>query len=319
MSARSHECCSMAPRARLGVSPIAWTNDDLPQLGGDTPLATCLSDARDAGFVGTELGGKFPTDATLLAPLLADYGLRLVGGWYSGTLLDTDLEREQVRVRQQLELFAACGASVLVYGETAGTIQHRQDLPLMSRRRLTNAELLEYARKLTRFAEFCAGFGVPLAFHHHIGTAIEDEHDIDRLMDATGPAVGLLFDSGHLAFAGADPLRVLDRHGKRVVHVHAKDVRAGVLAAIDRSRDSFLGAVLKGVFTVPGDGAIDFDAIAARLAALDYNGWFIVEAEQDPAAAPPLEYARIGHGALTAALMRAGYAVEPRANVTPSR
>jgi inosose dehydratase len=203
---------------------------------------------------------------------------------------------------------------VIVYGETAGTIQNRPDVPLARRRRLSDEQMADYALKLTRFAEYCVGSGVPLAFHHHMGTAVEDEHDIDRLMAATGRAVGLLFDSGHLVFAGADPLRVLDRHGDRVVHVHAKDVRRNVLAAIDRERDSFLGAVLKGVFTVPGDGTIDFTAITAKLAAAGYSGWFIVEAEQDPATAPPLEYARIGHRALTAALEQAGYTIEVARN-----
>jgi inosose dehydratase len=297
-------------KAKLGISPIAWTNDDLPQLGGDTPLSTCLAESQEAGFLGTEMGGKFPTTVNELRPLLARYDLRLVGGWYSGTLLDTELEHEQTRVRAQLALFRDCGASVLVYGETAGTIQNRQDVPLARRRRLTDGEVDAYAAKLTRFAEFCAASGVAFAFHHHMGTAIEDERDIDRLMARTGRAVGLLFDTGHLAFAGADPLRVLEHHGDRVVHVHAKDIRADVLAALDRDRDSFLDAVLKGVFTVPGDGTLDFGAIAGKLAGAGYDGWFIVEAEQDPVAAPPLEYARIGQRALTSVLERAGYVIE---------
>jgi inosose dehydratase len=300
----------VARSAKLGISPISWTNDDLPQLGGDTPLATCLSQSREAGFLGTEMGGKFPTTPNELGPLLAGYDLRLVGGWYSGTLLDAELEAEKERARPQLALFRACGASMLVYGETAGTIQNRQDVPLAARRRLSDDQIGAYAAKLTNFAEFCAASGVPLAFHHHMGTAIEDEGDIDRLMARTGRAVGLLFDTGHLAFAGADPLRVLEHHGGRVVHVHAKDVRSSVLAAIDRENESFLGAVLKGVFTVPGDGALDFGAIAAKLADCKYDGWFIVEAEQDPAKALPLEYAKIGHRALTVALERAGYTIE---------
>jgi inosose dehydratase len=185
-------------------------------------------------------------------------------------------------------------------------------VPLARRRRLSDEQIAAYAVKLTGFAEFCRESGVGFAFHHHMGTAIEDERDIDRLMANTGRAVGLLYDTGHLAFAGADPLRVLEHHGDRVVHVHTKDVRSDVLAAIDRENESFLGAVLKGVFTVPGDGALDFGAIAAKLADCDYDGWFIVEAEQDPAKAPPLEYARLGHRALTAALERAGYAIEQR-------
>ncbi len=303
----------MAGTAKLGVSPIAWTNDDLPQLGGDTPLATCLAQSREAGFIGTEMGGKFPTSAAELAPLLASYHLRFVGGWYSGTLLDTDLAAEQRKVRAQLELFRDCGASMLVYGETSGTIQNRADVPLSHRRRLSDEQIAVYGQKLTAFAGFCTDFGVPFAFHHHMGTAIEDEHDIDRLMAGTGPAVGLLFDTGHLAFAGADPLRVAAHHGSRIVHVHAKDVRRDMLAAIDRDADSFLDAVLKGVFTVPGDGMLDFAEISARIADAGYQGWFIVEAEQDPAKAPPLEYARIGYATLNTVLRRAGYVIEDRA------
>lgn len=300
----------MARTAKIGISPIAWTNDDLPQLGGNTPLATCLAQSREAGFLGTEMGGKFPTTAAELGPLLAQYELRLVGGWYSGTLLDAHLDVEKDRARRQLELFRDCGASMLVYGETSGTIQNRADVALAKRRTLSAEQLAAYGEKLTRFAEFCGGFGIPLAFHHHMGTVIESESDIDRLMSNTGSAVGLLFDTGHLVFAGADPLRVLEHHAERIAHVHAKDVRGDVLAGLNRASDSFLGAVLKGVFTVPGDGTIDFDTIVARLAESGYEGWFIVEAEQDPAKAPPLQYARIGYRTLNAALEQSGYRVE---------
>jgi inosose dehydratase len=300
----------MALTAKLGVSPIAWSNDDLPQLGGDTPLETCLGEIRQAGFVGVETGGKFPKTSAELASVLDAHGLRLVSGWYSGTLLDAEIEAEKDKVDAQLTLFRDCGAAVLVYGETAGTIQNRRHLSLARRRILSDDDVAGYGRKLTAFAEHCAGFGVPLAFHHHMATAIEDERDIDRLMANTGDAVGLLYDTGHLVFAGADVFRVLDKHGRRINHVHAKDVRADVLARLNRTTDSFLDAVLKGVFTVPGDGMIDFGAVARRLAGVGYEGWFVVEAEQDPAKAPPLEYARIGCRALTQALQQAGYHIE---------
>ena len=174
---------------------------------------------------------------------------------------------------------------------------------------LSDDELSAYGRKLTAFADFCAEQGVPLSFHHHMGTAIESESDIDRLMAATGSSVGLLYDTGHLTFAGADVLRVLDKHGSRVNHVHAKDVRGSIAAGLRRDRESFLDAVLKGVYTVPGDGMVDFRAVAGRLAGIGYAGWFVVEAEQDPAKAPPLDYARIGHAALTEALTQAGYVI----------
>ncbi len=302
----------MTLRAKLGVSPIGWTNDDLPQLGGDTPLATCLAQTREAGFLGIEIGGKFPRRREELSPLLAEHGLQLVGGWYSGTLLDAGLAAEKEKARAQLALFRDCGASALVYGETSGTIQNRQDVPLARRRKLRDGELAAYGETLTEFARFCNEFGLPLAFHHHMGTVVEDERDIDRLMASTGRAVGLLYDTGHLVFAGADPLRVLERHGDRIAHVHAKDVRRGVLDGVNRDTDSFLGAVLDGVFTVPGDGSIDFPTIVRRLAESGYGGWFIVEAEQDPRKAPPLEYARTGYRTLHAALLEAGYVVDER-------
>ena len=297
----------MALEARLGIAPIAWSNDDLPELGGDTSLETCLSEARLAGFSGVESGGKFPAAAAELGPLLDAHGLRLVSGWYSGTVLDADLEAEKERVSGQLRMFRELGAPVLVYGETAGTIQNKRGAPISTRRVLSDEEMRAYGRKLTAFAEFCAGQGVPLSFHHHMGTVVETEGDVDRLMAATGTAVGLLYDTGHLTFAGADVLRVLDRHGSRINHVHAKDVRGPVADGLDRTRESFLDAVLKGVYTVPGDGMVDFGAVAARLAGIGYEGWFVVEAEQDPAKAPPLEYARIGFAALSEALTAAGY------------
>ncbi|MDE2398041.1 MAG: TIM barrel protein, partial [Burkholderiales bacterium] len=203
-------------KARLGIAPIAWSNDDLPQLGGDTPLETCLRESRLAGFAGVETGGKFPKTAAELGPLLKKHNLSLVSGWYSGTLLDSDLESEKRKATQQLGMFRELGAACLVYGETAGTIQNQQDKPLANRRVLDDEAMRAYGRKLTAFAEFCAESGVPLAFHHHMGTAVESAHDIDRLMAATGPAVHLLFDTGHLSFAGADPLAVLDKHGRRV-------------------------------------------------------------------------------------------------------
>jgi inosose dehydratase len=297
-------------KAKLGIAPIAWSNDDLPELGGDTPLEACLTESRAAGYSGVETGGKFPKTSAELGPILESYGLHLASGWYSGTVLDNDLEAEKDRARAQLALFRDLGAACLCYGETAGTIQNKRNAPLNTRRRLSDDQIRTYGRKLTTFAEFCAEEGVPLGFHHHMATAIETEHDLDRLMAATGDAVKLLYDAGHMAFAGGDVLRTIDKHGSRIVHVHTKDVRADVIAGLDRDRDSFLDAVLAGAFTVPGDGSLDFAAIVRRLADVGYEGWFVVEAEQDPVKAPPLEYAIIGHKTLVAALQAAGYTIE---------
>lgn len=299
-------------KAKLGIAPIAWSNDDLPELGGETTLETCLGESRDAGFSGVETGGKFPKTAAGLRPKLEAFGLKLASGWFSGTVLDApdDLAEEKDRVAAQLALFRELGAACLAYGETAGTVQNKRNAPLATRRRLSEDDIRAYGRRLTRFAEHCAEAGVPLAFHHHMATAIETERDLDLLMRHTGAAVGLLYDAGHMRFAGGDELRVIDNHGKRIVHVHAKDVRGPVIAGLDRERQSFLDAVLEGAFTVPGDGAIDFAAVCRRLADAGYQGWFVVEAEQDPVKAPPAEYARIGHRALSAALAAAGYQIE---------
>lgn len=299
-------------RATLGIAPIAWTNDDLPELGGSTTLETCLAESRAAGFTGVETGGKFPKTAALLRPKLSEFNLRLVSGWYSGTVLDApnDLVAEKEQVSEQLSLFRELGASCIVYGETSGTLQNKRYAPLAERRVLSEEEIRVYGRRLTDFAEHCADQGVPLAFHHHMATAIESERDIDLLMANTGEAVGLLFDAGHLQFAGGDLFRVLKKHGRRINHVHVKDVRNEVLTGLDRSRSSFLDAVLLGAFTVPGDGSIDFGRVIKQLADIGYQGWFVVEAEQDPKKAPPFEFAKIGHNALVIALAGAGYTVD---------
>ena len=297
-------------KARLGIAPIAWSNDDLPELGGDTPLDVCLSESREAGFSGTETGGKFPRDPATLREVLAAHDLKLVSGWYSGLVLQSDLSEEKDRAYQQLELFRENGATVIVYGETSGTVQNKRDVPLAKRPKLDGEQMRAYGRKLTAFAEYCAEQAVPLAFHHHMATAIETEDDVGRLMNFTGEAVGLLFDTGHITFAGGDPLRMARRHGARINHVHAKDIRRIVLNSLDFNRHSFLDAVLAGVFTVPGDGMIEFKRVAELLAEIKYEGWIVVEAEQDPAKAPPLKYAKIGHEALSEALTEAGYTIE---------
>ena len=296
-------------KLRLGMSPISWSNDDLPQLGGDTPLEVCLSETREAGFVGTETGSKFPKEAGALSSVLAEHDLALVSGWYSGTLINNDLDSELERIADQLALFKAVGASVIVYGETYETVQNRQERPLSSRPKLDDYDVAAYGRRLTALAEHCAGEGVPLTFHHHMGTAVETEAELDAVMNATGEAVGLLLDTGHLVFAGGNNASVIAKHGKRINHFHTKDIRPDVLAGIDRSAESFLDCVLKGVFTVPGDGMIDYDDIMKRLFDTGYEGWVIIEAEQDPAKANPLEYAKMGYNKLHQALHDAGYSL----------
>ena len=241
--------------------------------------------------------------------MLAEHDLALVSGWYSGTLINNDLDSELERIADQLALFKAVGASVIVYGETYETVQNRQERPLSSRPKLDDYDVAAYGRRLTALAEHCAGEGVPLTFHHHMGTAVETEAELDAVMNATGEAVGLLLDTGHLVFAGGNNASVIAKHGKRINHFHTKDIRPDVLAGIDRSAESFLDCVLKGVFTVPGDGMIDYDDIMKRLFDTGYEGWVIIEAEQDPAKANPLEYAKMGYNKLHQALHDAGYSL----------
>ena len=297
-------------KAKIGIAPIAWSNDDLPELGGQTSLETCLSEAKMAGFTGVETGGKFPKNSKELRPILDDYEISLCGGWYSGTLLDNDLENEKLKVRSQMDLFIDLGAPCLVYGETSGTIQNIRNAPLNSRRILSEEKFKIYGEKVTNFFEWCKSEGISLSFHHHMGTAVETEKDIDYLMHNTDETVGLLFDPGHMAFAGGNILDVIKKYGKRINHFHAKDVRSDIIHNLNRGKESFLDAVLKGAFTVPGDGSLNYIDIINNLKNVGYEGWFVVEAEQDPKICPPLEYAKIGYKSLSDYLIRAGYEID---------
>lgn len=297
-------------KAKLGIAPIAWWNDDLPELSDDVSLDECLRQAREAGFTGMETGRRFPMDPAALRPVLDRHGMSVCGGWFSGLILDGDIEAEKERIGEQMQLFKAVGAPCIVYGETAGTIQGDRGAPLATKRRLDEDEIKAYGRKMTAFAEWCADEGMPLSYHHHMAAPIETEEELDLLMRHSGAALPLLYDAGHMAFAGGDVLRVIDKHHARISHVHTKDIRGGVVEKLDRSRESFLDAVIKGAFTVPGDGSLDFEAIVKRLASYGYEGWFVVEAEQDPVKSPPLEMAKIGHRELLRVMAAAGYTVE---------
>lgn len=294
---------------KLGVAPIAWTNSDLPELGGETTLETCLKESRAAGFSGTETGVKFPMDPKALGPILKKHKLALVSGWFSGRLLELSVEDEKKRIDPQLDTFAALGAPVLVYAETTGTVQDKRHVPVSQRPKLPPERFKGLGEKMTRLGEHMDKRGVKLAYHHHMGTVVETDDEIDQLMAATGPAVGLLVDTGHAAYAGGDWLAVTRRHAARVVHVHCKDVRPAVLKDVRARNLSFLEAVLAGVFTVPGDGFIDYAAFARVLAGIGYKGWAVVEAEQDPKKAPPFEYSTKGCEHLTKAFKSAGFAI----------
>ena len=296
-------------KAKLGIAPIAWWNDDLADLSDDVSLEECLHQAHTAGFTGMETGRRFPIDFAELGPILARHGISVCGGWFSGQLLEGDLAREKDRIRPQMDLFIAAGAPCIVYGETARSIQGVRSAPLATKPKLSEEDIKAYGRTMTEFGEWCAGQGMPIAYHHHMAAAIETEAELDLLMKHSGAGLPLLYDAGHMAFAGGDVLRVIDKHHARISHVHTKDVRMGVIERLDRSRESFLDAVLKGAFTVPGDGSLDFAAIVGRLASHGYEGWFVVEAEQDPKVNPPFEMAKKGHKELMRVMALAGYEV----------
>jgi inosose dehydratase len=296
-------------KAKLGIAPIAWWNDDLAELSDDVSLEECLRQASVAGFTGMETGRRFPMNMDELGPILGRFGISVCGGWFSGLLLDGDLEREKDRIRAQMDLFIAAGAPCIVYGETARSIQGVRSAPLATKPKLSEEDIREYGRKLTAFGEWCAEQGMPIAYHHHMAASIETESELDLLMQHSGEGLPLLFDAGHMAFAGGDVLRVIDKHHARIRHVHTKDVRMQVIERLDRSKESFLDAVVKGAFTVPGDGSLDFVAIVRRLASYGYEGWFVVEAEQDPKVSPPLEMAKKGHKELMRVMALTGYEV----------
>ncbi|MBA5690142.1 myo-inosose-2 dehydratase [Rugamonas apoptosis] len=284
-------------RVKIGINPISWMNDDLPSLGGETPLETALSEGAEIGYRGFELGNKFPKEPAALGAVLGKYGLECVSGWYSGQLADPGrtVEQEIEAVGPHLRLLAENGATVMVYGEVADAIQGRPQ-PLYQRPRFTSmARWQAYADKMTAFARHTLAHGVRLSYHHHMGAYVESPADVDILMALTGPELGLLFDSGHMTFGGGDAVAVLEKHIKRVSHVHCKDVRPAVTRMARNGNWSFLQAVLNGAFSVPGDGCIDFAGVLRLLYQNDYQGWLVVEAEQDPAVAPSYQYAEMGY------------------------
>ncbi len=285
---------------RIGTNPIAWSNDDMPELGGNTPLETCLSEAAQAGFTGIEKGNKFPTDPSLLKKILDQYGLRFVSGWYSARLRERSLAQEIDAMEGHLNLLSAMQCEVMVFAETSGSTQGDRSIPVTERPRMKETEWRDYTGKITEIAHHMLEKGVRLAYHHHRGTVIETAAEIDRLMESTPKEVGLLYDTGHLAFAGEDPAAVATKWASRIVHVHAKDIRPEILKKVREEKMSFLDAVLAGIYTVPGDGSIDFTRALKPVADSGYRGWWIVEAEQDPAKAPPLAYAKKGYAHLKA-------------------
>jgi len=291
---------------RLGVSPIAWINDDMPELGGDTPLERVLGEARDIGFTGIELGGSFPRDARTLATLLARFQLALVGGWYSANLLTRTAREEIAALQAHLELLTALGCGVFICAETSNAIHGDRARGMSATPRLDQADWPDFGAKLTEVADHVAAAGLRFAYHHHLGTAVESSEDIHRFLDSTGPSVGLTIDTGHAALGGVDAVSLIQSHPQRVAHVHCKDIRGQVFRKTRAEDGSFLRGVLNGMFTVPGDGDLDFGKVMRALGEIGYSGWIIVEAEQDPAIADPRRYGELGLATLRREAAAAG-------------
>jgi inosose dehydratase len=298
----------MSWNVRIGINPLSWMNDDLPALGGETALETALAEGKEIGYEGFELGNKFPKDGPALKAKLDSFGLACVSGWYSGFLAEDSVAAEVERCKAHMSKLQYNGVKVVVYGECAGTIQGQIDTPLAKRPRFASDALWKaYAERLNAFgAHLQTSYGIKLAYHHHMGAYVESPDDLDRLMALTDPAsVGLLYDTGHAYFGGAtEPDLLLKKHVARVAHVHCKDVRPQVIAQARNDGWSFLSGVLNGTFTVPGDGVIDYEAILSTLHAAGYQGWLVVEAEQDPALAPSYAYAQKGFQTLTSIVDR---------------
>src|SRR6187402_3174956 len=228
---------------RIGINPLSWMNDDLPSLGGETPLSVALTEGKKIGYEGFELGNKFPREPDALKKLLGDYDLALVSGWYSGRLAERSAEDEIAAVGPHLELLAKNGATVMVYGEVADSIQG-SPRPLYQRPRFFSEDRwTEYAKRLNTFAEYTLSKGVRVAYHHHMGAYVETPADVDKLMRRVGPEVGLLYDTGHMTFAGGDAVAMLAKHVQRVCHVHCKDVRPDVIRLARNNNWSFLESV----------------------------------------------------------------------------
>ena len=277
---------------RLAIAPIGWTNDDLPELGGEIPFEQCVSEMALAGFKGSEVGNKYPKDPAVLNKALGLRGLTICNAWFSSFLTTRPYAEVEAAFIQHRDFLHAVGARVIGAAEQGHSIQGL-DLPVFDQKpSFTDAEWTRLTEGLDKLGQRAQEKGMTLTYHHHMGTGVQTAAEIDRLMEHTTPGLlDLLFDTGHLVFAGEDHLAVLKKWGKRIKHVHLKDVRPAVVARIKAEKKSFLTAVKSGAFTVPGDGSVDFVPVFQALRDLAYQGWWVVEAEQDPALANPLEYA----------------------------
>ncbi len=292
----------------FGTNPIAWSNDDDQTIGAHLSLDDCLSDCRAIGFDGIEKGHKMPNDGGELKAKLGEYGLKFVGGWHSTNLLVNDVATEIAAMQVFIDMLKAAGSKTLIAAETSNTIHGTDGIGLNDRPVMSEAEWARFATGLTALAEEAARQGIDLCYHHHMGTVIQTEAEIDRLMAETGPAVNLLLDTGHCLYGGGDPARVAANHMARVRHIHAKNIRPALMAEVFAQNLSFIEGVRRGVFAVPGDpeGIVDFPPVLREAAKAGYQGWLVIEAEQDSAVRNPLFYQTMGYRALKEMAAAAG-------------
>lgn len=279
---------------KLGIAPIAWTNDDLPELGGENTFQQCVSEMALAGFTGSEVGNKYPRDPAVLKPMLELRGIEICNAWFSTFLISRPYAQTEAAFKEHVAFLAAMGAKVVGVSEQSYSTQGIQSQPVFEGKyEMNDAQWDALCDGLNRLGRLSLEeYGVALTFHHHMGTVVQSAAETDRLMAGTDPTyVSLLFDSGHFAYCGEDPTELVRRYTKRIKHVHLKDIRPEVVAKVRENRWSFLKGVRQGAFTIPGDGCVEFDPIFACLAESGYEGYMVVEAEQDPARANPLEYA----------------------------
>ena len=294
---------------KLGISPIAWSNDDMPELGGETALEQCLSEANRAGFTGIESGGKFPKDSKELLPKLEKENLKLCSGWYGAQLLKNSPKEEFSLMRSQLDLFKDCDAPCMVFAEITNSVQGDPKTPLSQRPKLSKDDWSKLTLRMNEIGKMMFDEGMPIAYHHHMGTVIETENETSRLMESTNDYVKLLVDTGHMLFAQGNSIKLAEDFSERLIHVHCKDIRKEVLEKSLKEDSTFRKAFLDGAFTVPGDGCIDYEPFLKVLFKKNYKGWLVVEAEQDPAKANPFEYAKIGYNYLSKKAKKCGFEI----------
>ena len=280
-------------KIKLGIAPIAWTNDDMPDLGSENTFEQCVSEMALAGFEGCEVGNKYPKDTAVLKKALDMRGLQIANQWFSSFVLTEPMEKVEKDFIAQCEFLKAMGAKRIGASEQSFSIQGQMNTPVFDAKYVMNdAEWDKFAKGMNRLGDIANSMGIRLVYHHHMGTVVQTAEEIDRMMDMTDPdKFALLYDTGHLAYCGQDYLAVLKKYAKRIAHVHLKDIRPEVVEKVKKEKLSFLQGVREGAFTVPGDGCIDFAPLFDELDKSGYEGWMIVEAEQDPAKANPLEYA----------------------------